>query len=193
MPTSTRPADSAAIAQARADSARNPYVAADVHFMSGMIHHHAQAIVMADWALTRAAHPSIHTLAGRIINAQQDEIARMQQWLRERRQPVPEPSPSGMKMTMGGAEHVMLMPGMLTEAQMRQLEQARGAEFDRLFVSLMIQHHQGAVTMVKELFGVNGAARDETVFKLASDVHVDQETEIERMKKMLVALVFEKP
>ena len=96
-------------------------------------------------------------------------------------------------MTHGGVEHEMLMPGMLSEAQLKQLDQARGAEFDRLFLSFMIQHHQGAVTMVKELFSSQGAALDNTVFKIASDINVDQTTEIARMQKMLVALMTEKP
>jgi uncharacterized protein (DUF305 family) len=160
--------------------------------MSGMISHHAQAIAMAKWAPTHDASPSIRTLAGRVINAQQDEIVTMQRWLRDRRQPIPEASPMGMKMTMNGMEHVMLMPGMLTEAQMKQLDQAKGPEFDRLFLTFMIQHHNGAVSMVKELFGTYGAAQDETVFKFASDVNVDQTTEIARMQRMLVQLEIEK-
>jgi uncharacterized protein (DUF305 family) len=193
MQTSTQPAappqgELAAIAKARADSARHPYTAADVQFMSGMIGHHAQAIVMSDWALTHGASASIRTLSERIINAQQDEIATMQQWLRDRLQPVPDARVTGMKMMMNGAEHEMLMPGMLTEAQMKQLDQARGTEFDRLFLTFMIQHHRGAVSMVKELFDSYGAGQDETVFKFASDVNVDQSTEIARMEKMLVAL-----
>jgi len=93
-----------------------------------------------------------------------------------------------MKMTMNGMEHVMLMPGMLTDEQMKQLDAARGPEFDRLFLTYMIQHHRGAVEMVKDLFGSYGAGQDETVFKFASDVNVDQTTEIARMEKMLVAL-----
>jgi uncharacterized protein (DUF305 family) len=156
--------------------------------MSRMIGHHAQAIVISRWAPTHGAGASVRTLAERIINAQQDEIATMQQWLRDRRQPVPDAQHTGMKMTMNGVEHEMLMPGMLTETQMKQLDAARGPEFDRLFLSLMIQHHRGAVTMVEELFGTYGAAQDETVFKLASDVNVDQITEIERMETMLAAL-----
>ena len=180
--------DMAAIARARADSARYPYTAADVRFMSHMIGHHAQAIVMAGWAPTHGASPSVRTLAERIINAQQDEITTMQQWLRDRRQPVPEARPGAMKMTMGGMEHEMLMPGMLTETQMKELDAASGTEFDRKFLTYMIQHHRGAVAMVKELFGTPGAAQDETVFKFASDVNVDQTTEIARMERMLAAL-----
>jgi len=182
--------DLAAVAKAREDSARRPYTAADVHFMSGMIGHHSQAIVMAGWAPSHGASPSVHTLSDRIINAQRDEIATMQQWLRDRQQPVPETSAKGMKMVMDGVEHEMLMPGMLTEAQMKQLDAARGKEFDRLFLTFMIQHHKGAVQMVKELFDSYGAAQDDLVFKFASDVNVDQTTEIARMEKMLVALTF---
>ena len=177
-----------AVAQAQADSARRPYTEADINFMSGMISHHAQALVMAGWAPSHGASPSVRTLTERVINAQQDEIATMQQWLRDRNLPVPDADPAGMKMTMNGVEHQMLMPGMLTEAQMKQLDEARGPEFDRLFLTFMIQHHRGAVTMVNDLFATAGAARDQTVFKFASDVNVDQSTEIARMEKMLAAL-----
>lgn len=188
--TAARAGDLAAIARARADSAQLPYTAADVHFMQGMIGHHAQAIVMARWAPTHGASPSLRTLAERIINAQQDEITLMQQWLRDRGQTVPDATPAPMKMMMGGVEHDMLMPGMLTEAQMKQLDAAKGTEFDRLFLTFMIQHHRGAVSMVKELFGTYGAAQDQSVFKLASDVNVDQTTEIARMERMLGDLLF---
>ena len=158
--------------------------------MSHMIGHHAQAIVMANWAPTHGASPEILRLAERIINAQHDEIATMQRWLRDRLKPVPEARPTGMNMTMNGVEHEMLMPGMLTETQMKQLDQARGPEFDRLFLTYMIQHHRGAVDMVKQLFDSPGAGQDEIVFRFASDVNVDQFTEIERMQKMLVSLTF---
>jgi uncharacterized protein (DUF305 family) len=180
--------DLAAIAKAREDSARRPYTAADVRFMSGMIGHHAQAIQMASWAASHDASPSVRTLAERIINAQRDEIATMQQWLRDRQQPVPDATPMGMKMVMDGVEHMMLMPGMLTEAQMKQLDAARGKQFDELFITGMIQHHKGALQMVKELFDSYGAAQDDLVFKFASDVNVDQTTEIARMERMLVAI-----
>ena len=174
--------------RARADSVRHPYTQADVDFMSHMIGHHAQALVMAGWAPTHGAGASVRILAERIINAQQDEIATMQRWLGDRGKPVPEARPTGMKMMMNGVEHEMLMPGMLTEAQMHQLDQAKGPEFDRLFLTYMVQHHRGAVSMVKDLFGTNGAAQDETVFKFANDVNVDQSTEIARMERMLAAL-----
>ena len=180
--------DLAAIAKAREDSTRRPYTAADVHFMTGMIGHHAQAILMAGWAPTHDASPSVRVLCERIINAQRDEIATMQQWLRDRQQPVPDANPMGMTMKMDGMEHTMLMPGMLTEEQLKQLDAARGKEFDRLFLTFMIQHHKGAVQMVKELFESYGAAQDDLVFKFASDVNVDQTTEIARMERMLVAI-----
>ncbi len=183
--------DSAAIANAKPDATRYPFTEADVHFVSGMIGHHAQAITMARLAETHTTSNSIKTLAGRVINAQQDEIAIMQQWLEDRRQPVPEPTRTGVKMTMHGTSHEMNMPGMLTEAQLHQLDEARGKKFDELFLTFMIQHHQGAVTMVKELFSTRGAGLDETVFKLASDVNVDQTTEIKRMQQMLFALKLE--
>ena len=178
-------------AQARADSARYPYTEADIHFMSGMIGHHAQAIVMAGWAPSHGASASVRTLCERIINEQGDEIASMQTWLRDRGQPVPDGHAAGMKMMMNGHEQEMLMPGMLTEAQMKELDAARGTEFNRLFLTDMIQHHQGAVSMVHDLFESYGAGQDQTVFKFASDVNVDQSTEITRMQKMLVALEIE--
>lgn len=191
-------AQAAAVEQARADSLRRPYTEADIHFMTGMIRHHAQAIQMARLAPSHGASPSVRTLAARIINSQRDEITAMQQWLRDRLQPVPEVSEDGtFTMTRGmhgphGAAHAMHadeMAGMLTAEQLDELEEAGGREFDRLFLSSMIQHHQGAVAMVQELFSTFGAGQDETVFKLASDINVDQITEIERMKRMLVEVI----
>ena len=180
-----------AISKARADSSRYPYTVADVNFMSGMIHHHAQAIVMAKWAPTHGASPSVRVLCDRIINAQQDEIIAMQRWLRDRNQTVPEATAGAMKMMMNGMEHDMLMPGMLSEPQMKQLDEAKGPAFDRSFLTGMIQHHKGAVSMVDDLFKTYAAAQDELVFKFASDVQVDQRTEIARMEKMLIMLTLE--
>ena len=185
--------EAVAIARASADSARYPYTEADIRFMSGMIHHHAQAIKMARWAPTHGASPAVVRLTERVINAQTDEITLMSNWLSARRQPVPAPNPEGMKMTMGGTEHVMLMPGMLTEAQMKELDAARGQDVDRLFLTVMIQHHKGAVSMVRELVAARGAGQDEMVFKFASDVEVDQTTEINRMFEMLFALGSDSP
>jgi uncharacterized protein (DUF305 family) len=167
---------------------RRPHVAADVTFLSGMIGHHAQAVEMADWAPTHGASSSIRILAERIVVSQRDEIAFMQNWLREHNEPVPSATSAGMTMKMDGAEHQMLMPGMLTAGQMKQLDQARGSEFDRLFLTFMIQHHQGALVMVETLFGSYGAAQDDLIFKYASDVSADQSTEVERMQGMLDGL-----
>lgn len=178
-----------ALYRARRDSARMHFTPADVRFMTGMIAHHAQALVMAGLVPERSSSSSIRTLAARIINAQEDEIARMQQWLRERGQPVPEVHIEGLTVMLHGVdEHHMHMPGMLTPEQMQELEAARGLEFDRLFLKYMIQHHRGAVSMVHELFATDGAAQDEDVFRLAADIRVDQDTEIARMELMLAAL-----
>ena len=132
------------------------------------------------------AYPDLDTvrrLAERIRAGQQDEIGTMERWLRARGKPVPDPH---------HAMHDHPMPGMLTETQMQELEQAKGPEFDRLFLRDMIQHHRGAVTMVTELFSSWGAGQDETVFKFASDVNVDQSTEIARMEEMLTTLILER-
>ena len=176
----------AAKERARADSLRYPYTKADIDFMSGMIHHHAQAIQISKWAPTHGASPAVIRLTERIINAQQDDIVLMQNWLRDRNQVAPEPNPAGMPMMHGDAAHVMPMPGMLTEAQVKQLDAARGEEFDRLFLTFMIQHHRGAVDMVRTLFASHGAGQDEAIFKFAADVEVDQTTEINRMLQMLL-------
>ena len=192
--------DAAGIARARADSMRAPWTAADARFMTHMIPHHAQAIVMSRMAASHGASIDVQRLAARIINAQQDEIALMQQWLADRRQPVPE-AHTHMHATAAGAtggdhsqhaqhmqqmqEHAS-MPGMLSEAQLRQLDAARGREFDRLFLTFMIQHHTGAVTMIKELLA--SPPQDEMAFRLAADINVDQTTEIARMERMLAAM-----
>jgi uncharacterized protein (DUF305 family) len=165
-----------------------PYTQADINFVTGMISHHAQAIVMAKWAPTHGASKTVGTLCERIINAQTDEIVLMQQWLRDRKQPVPEAKPMPMKMVMDGMEHEMMMPGMLSDAQMKELDAARGKDFDQLFLLFMIQHHQGAITMVDQLFASPGAGQDEGAFKFANDIQSDQRTEIERMRQMLTSI-----
>ena len=162
-------------AAALADSVRHSYTQADIEFMAGMIHHHAQALVMARLAPSHGASGPLGIMAERIINAQNDEIALMERWLRDRNEQVAD-----SKMCMD-----TMMPGMLTEAQLDALATAHGAEFDRLFLTYMIQHHQGAIAMVSELFSTDGAAREQTVFKLASDIEADQASEITRMQSML--------
>lgn len=176
------------VEMARRDSIRRPYTVADIEFMSGMIGHHAQAVKMAAWAESHGASRSLQIFCGRVAMGQTAEIGLMQQWLKDRNQSVPEADARGMKMKMGGMEHFMIMPGMLTEAQMAQLDSSRGVNFDRLFMTYMIQHHKGAITMVDTLFNTPGAGQDEIVFKFANGVYADQTTEIERMEQMLAAL-----
>jgi len=173
---------SAAGASTTAAQKKN-YTPADVHFVAGMIGHHAQAIQMAGWAPSHDASASLRVLCERIVVAQNDEIAFAQRWLREHGEYVPPADPRGH--IMQGMDHPMLMPGMLTPEQMAQLDSARGPAFDRLFLTFMIQHHQGAITMVGQLLAVPGAAQDGPIFRFASDVNVDQTTEINRLKLML--------
>ncbi|OLD97420.1 MAG: hypothetical protein AUG80_11890 [Candidatus Rokubacteria bacterium 13_1_20CM_4_68_9] len=154
-----------------------------MHFIAGMIGHHAQAIQMAGWCASHDASPSLRPLCERIVVAQKDEIAFAQRWLRERSEYVPPADPRGH--IMQGSDMPMLMPGMLTPQQMAQLDSARGREFDRLFLQYMIMHHQGAITMVQQLLATPGAAQDGPVFRFASDVNADQTTEINRMTLML--------
>lgn len=180
--------EAAAVQQARIDSIRRPYTRADIEFMSGMISHHAQAVAMANWAASHGASHSVQIYCGRVAMAQTAEIGLMQKWLRDRNQAVPAPDPKGMTMVMNGQPMVMMMPGMLTEEQMAMLDKARGPAWDRLFLTFMIQHHQGAISMVEKLFNTDGAAQDELVFKFANDVQADQSTEIDRMKQMLDAM-----
>ena len=170
---------------ARADGGRPPYSRADVEFMAGMIPHHAQAVLIAGWAPSHGASASIRALTERIVVAQRDEIEFLQGWLRERGETVPDADLAHQSMP-GMGHH--LMPGMLTPAELAELDRARGGDFDRGFLRAMIRHHEGAIAMVEKLFGSHGAAQDDNVFKFASDVHVDQITEIEFMSAMLAAL-----
>ncbi|HMA39295.1 MAG TPA: DUF305 domain-containing protein [Gemmatimonadales bacterium] len=176
-------------AQTMPDTGRFRYTAADVAFMSGMIHHHAQAVLMAGWAASHGASPTVRTLCDRIVVAQRDEIALMQRWLRDRNLPAPEPDAE--HDVMPGMEHIM--PGMLNAEQLAQLDSARGPDFDRLFLTSMIRHHQGAITMVNQLQAAPGAGEEETVFRFSSDVYADQTTEIARMQRMLATLLFAGP
>lgn len=163
------------------------YVPADVHFMTGMIGHHGQALVMAGWAPTHGASDAVKRMAERIVVGQGDEIDLMSRWLRDRNLPVPDPA-APMDHSMPGMDHSGMMPGMLTPTQMAELDAVRGSEFDRKFLTFMIQHHTGALTMVNTLFASQGAGQNEPVFRLASDVYADQSTEIDRMQKMLASL-----
>ncbi len=159
--------------------------APDVYFITGMIPHHAQAVTMAGWVPTHGASPALQRFAERIAVAQRDEIAMMRTWLRAQGAPVPDSHATQMMTQHDGMSHAMLMPGMLTEAELTALDGARGVAFDRLFLTFMIRHHHGAVTMVNALFATHGAAQDEFVFRFASDVYADQTTEIEFLQILL--------
>jgi uncharacterized protein (DUF305 family) len=152
---------------------------ADVAFMQGMIGHHAQAIEMTDLLDTRTSSAGMRRLALRIAVSQADEINMMRGWLEKRGLAVPD----AHAHHMGGP----LMPGMLTPEEMARLAAASDTAFDRLFLELMIKHHQGALTMVRELFAQPGAAQQSDIFAFASDVEADQSIEIERMRRMLAA------
>lgn len=172
-----------ALAPGRVEGQAPRYTPADVAFMQGMIAHHAQALEMVALVPERTTTESIRVLAQRIDISQRDEIRLMRSWLTERGQAAPDPAAPHGHHADGG--HEMLMPGMLTGEQMARLAGAKGPEFDRLFLQLMIQHHQGALTMVKTLFGTQGAAQETPTFRYASGVDTDQRFEIDRMQKLL--------
>jgi len=178
---------------AQAPQPPKKYTPADVHFMSGMIYHHAQAILIAGWAKSHGASPTVQTLCDRIIASQTDEINLLSNWLRARGEAVPHVDPQHMYMPgmsgMGGMDSSHMMPGMLTDQQLAQLDSAHGSAFDDTFLRLMIQHHQGAITMVNQLFAASGG-EEEPVYKMATGVFADQTTEIERMQRMLANDLF---
>ncbi|MEP6571768.1 MAG: DUF305 domain-containing protein [Gemmatimonadota bacterium] len=184
QPQTTHPAPSATTASTNAT--RPQYTEPDASFMTNMIGHHAQAVLIAGWAPSHGASPSLQTMCQRIVVGQRDEIGLMSRWLRDRA--IPVPASDSMHQMMPGMDPSMMMPGMLSAEQLDQLNLAKGPEFDRLFLTFMIKHHQGAITMVNKLFGSNNAAQDETVFRMASDIYADQSTEIDRMQKMLLTL-----
>jgi uncharacterized protein (DUF305 family) len=158
-----------------------PASPADVEFMQGMIMHHAQAVEMTALIPSHTTNKELRTLGARISHSQSDEIRFMKRWLAARGQPAAMPMPAGMDMS-----HPMpLMPGMLTPAQMEALRKAKGDEFDRLFLAGMIQHHNGALTMVKDLFDTPGAGQDAELFNFATDVDSGQRAEIRIMQDML--------
>ena len=170
----------------RVDSAKMDFTEADVNFMTKMIGHHAQALVMSRLAPQNGASGQVQTLAARIINSQKDEIQTMQQWLHQRNQPTVDLEIDGLRLMINGMlSGRMNMAGMLSQEQLEELSQAEGTEFDRLFLKYMISHHKGAVIMVDTLLKADGAAQEEAAFRLASGINADQKTEIARMQKML--------
>lgn len=209
----------------RLEASRNSFTQSDIDFMTDMIAHHAQALIMSRLAPENEASRSVQALAARIHNAQGDEIATMQKWLHDRNQPVPKVHIDGLILMIhmneseiedshhkhvdqdmdrvGYGEHqeghdvpgdsqqmIMAhhhhdMPGMLTQVQLEELAEAKNVEFDRKFLTFMIEHHLGAVYMVDQLFESDGAANDNEIYDLASDIHAEQVTEINRMRLML--------
>ena len=168
-PAAAPPPEPAAEARPRASDA-------DARFMHDMIAHHAQALEMTALVTERATRPDVRLMAERIEVSQRDEIALMRRWLRARGQDT---------AAIHGHAHHAHGPGMLTPEEMARLAGASGPEFDRLFLELMIRHHEGAVEMVRELFATPGAGQDTEVYLLAADVEADQLVEIARMRSML--------
>jgi uncharacterized protein (DUF305 family) len=160
------------------------YTAADVRFMQGMIAHHAQAVHMSRMAPSRGVSPRLLRLAHKIDQSQAGEIALMQDWLRAHGQAVPDTNAWRAMASMPGMD----MPGMLTLAELAELEAARGAAFDRRYLALMIRHHEGALRMVADLLATPRAAQDVDVNVLANDVESTQTAEIGLMRAMLVEL-----
>lgn len=163
----------------------------DVEFMQGMIHHHAQAVEMTSLINDRTTNKNIRSLGTRISHSQADEMKYMERWLQLRGEPTSMPVPTmdhsqhTPGMDMSKHRHQQLMPGMLTEEQMAALKKSKGAEFDRLFLEGMIQHHKGALVMVDELFNTAGAGQDSELFNFATEVDNGQRAEIRIMETML--------
>ena len=194
---------SSRVAAQQASSQAHDYTAADVEFVQGMIQHHAQAVIMSDWAPSHGARPDLVILCKRIALSQRDEITMMQHWLEDRHLSVPDPlhmlpAATGATHGMAPANHAAMagmdmgdhamMPGMLTAAQLQQLDDARGPDFDRLYLTGMIRHHQGALDMVAKLFSTPGAGQQPEVFSFATDVDAGQRAEMARMQAMLNTL-----
>jgi uncharacterized protein (DUF305 family) len=177
---------------------------ADVEFMQGMIFHHSQAVEMTAMIPSHTQNKDLQSLGARISSSQSDEIKFMERWLAARGESVPKSMPQmpGMDMPHDAAhdtphetshhtshdkslDNMALMPGMLTPQQMEALEKAKGGEFDHLFLVGMIQHHNGALTMVKDLFDTAGAGQDAELFNFATDVDNGQRAEIRVMETML--------
>ena len=161
--------------------ANTSYTAADVDFMQGMIIHHYQAFLMSEMATSRTNNQTILDLAGRIDISQQDEISFMENWLLDMSQTVPDPSKSNQM-------HHHKMMGMATPEQMQKLSQSDSTDFDRMYLNLMIKHHEGAIDMVDRLNEYPGSAYDPQLYEFVSDLTNDQAVEIERMNGILIDL-----
>jgi uncharacterized protein (DUF305 family) len=161
-----------------------PRSKADVEFMQGMIMHHAQAVEMTALIASHTENKELRALGARISSSQSDEIKFMKRWLATRGEPLSMEMAGMSGMSMSGGT-MPLMPGMLSAEQMEALRNAKGAEFDRLFLTGMIQHHDGALTMVKDLFDTAGAGQDAEIFNFATDADNTQRAEIKIMQSML--------
>jgi uncharacterized protein (DUF305 family) len=180
QPTKTLPASTTGVLPATSPK--------DVEFMQGMIMHHAQAVEMTALIDARTENKELRLLGTRISHSQAEEIKFMEHWLEARGKGITMSMPAMAGMDMPGmdmSKHEMLMPGMLTKAQMEALRNAKGKGFDRLFLEGMIQHHGGALTMVKDLFDTAGAGQDAVLFNFATDVDSGQRAEIRIMQGML--------
>jgi uncharacterized protein (DUF305 family) len=160
-----------------------PTSPADVQFMQGMIMHHAQAVEMTALIESHTKNKDLRSLGARISSSQSEEIKFMKRWLAARGEPISPAMPEMPGMDM--SSHSMLMPGMLTPKQMKALREATDKEFDHLFLTGMIQHHGGALVMVKDLFDTAGAGQDAELFNFATDVDSGQRAEIRIMQNML--------
>jgi uncharacterized protein (DUF305 family) len=159
----------------------------DVEFMQGMIVHHAQAVEMTALIESHTTNKNLRLLGARISHSQAEEIKFMKHWLAAKGEPtsIPMPDMTGMHMPGMDMSRDHMMPGMLTPKQMEALRQAKGDQFDNLFLTGMIQHHNGALTMVKDLFDTAGAGQDAVLFNFATDVDSGQRAEIRIMQNML--------
>lgn len=162
-----------------------PRSPADVEFMQGMIMHHAQAVEMTAMIPSHTQSKDLRSLGARINSSQADEIKFMERWLAARGESVPKAAPKMLGMDMSSHEAMPRMPGMLTPQQMDALRKAKGADFDRLFLTGMIQHHNGALTMVRDLFDTAGAGQDAELFNFATDADNTQRAEIQIMRNLL--------
>ena len=161
-----------------------PRSQAEAEFMQGMIMHHAQAVEMTALISSHTENKDLRSLGARISSSQSDEIKFMKRWLAARGEPISMSMP-GMKDMNSSGQPMSLMPGMLTPQQMDALRKAKGNEFDHLFLTGMIKHHNGALTMVKDLFDTAGAGQDAELFNFATDVDSGQRAEIRIMQGML--------
>jgi uncharacterized protein (DUF305 family) len=194
-PTLTPSTAGAAMVSSIGDTTAHGNAAADVRFLQGMIPHHAQALTMVAMIPARSTREEMRLLGERIAVSQRDEIASMRRWLESRGEYAPAVDSAGAHahgahaaQPPGHEAQHHAMPGMLTDEELSRLAAASGNAFDRLLLELMIRHHEGALVMVRDLFGTPGAAQEPELFGLASEIDADQRAEIDRMRAVLRVL-----